>query len=151
MNSTAPAYRERLVAPIGWWLGAVGFAVAIGWIFFVATTRNIAIVAGVVAGVLAVLAVARYGSATIVASADGLRAGRAFLDRAHVGDVTVFSAADWSRALGPASNRHAYTLLRPYIRTGVRVEVDDPDDPTPCWLVATRSPGAVARALGRTG
>jgi len=151
VNPPARRYRERLVAPLGWWLAVIVFGVMVGWVFFVAATPTIAVVAGCAAAVLAAIVVGRYGSMLIIASAEGLRAGEAFLDDPHIGDVTPLDAAGWRRALSAQDNRHAFTVLRPYIRTGVRIDVDDPNDPTPCWLVATRSPAAVARALGRAG
>ncbi len=52
------------------------------------------------------------------------------------------------------------TLFRGYVRGVVRVEVTDPADPTPYWLVSARNPQAVvdpcvpdrrARGLGSCG
>jgi hypothetical protein len=42
--------------------------------------------------------------------------------------------------------------LRAWARTAVRVEVLDPADPTPYWLVSTRRPDELAAAIaaGRT-
>ena len=41
----------------------------------------------------------------------------------------------------------AYLLLRPYVGRAVRVEVVDPHDPTPYWVVASRHPDALAACL----
>ncbi|MFC6344403.1 DUF3093 family protein [Nocardioides hankookensis] len=38
-------------------------------------------------------------------------------------------------------------LLRPYLKRAVRVEITDPADPAPYWLVATRRPEELAGAL----
>ncbi|GLV74094.1 hypothetical protein Shyhy02_20960 [Streptomyces hygroscopicus subsp. hygroscopicus] len=38
-------------------------------------------------------------------------------------------------------------LLRSYIPTALRVEVTDPEDPTPYVYVSTRNPEALAAAL----
>jgi len=57
------------------------------------------------------------------------------------------------------ADARAFLLLRPYLRRAVMVPVQDPADPTPYWLVSTRQPERLVRALvaasgdspGRTG
>ena len=58
-------YRERLTAPLTWWLAALGFAFIWGWVFLVATTWSIAIVVFVVLAVAGCALVWRYGSLLI--------------------------------------------------------------------------------------
>ncbi len=41
----------------------------------------------------------------------------------------------------------AWLLLRGWIPGVVRVRLDDPDDPTPYWLVSSRHPRRLAAAL----
>jgi hypothetical protein len=48
---------------------------------------------------------------------------------------------------GRDADARAYLLLRPYLKRSVRVEITDPADPTPYWLVATRHPTQLAAAL----
>ncbi|MFD1858731.1 DUF3093 domain-containing protein [Aeromicrobium camelliae] len=141
-------HRERLTAPLPWWLVAVGAGAFTGWLVRVATTFEIGLVVAVVTAAAAVTVVAAYGAATVQASDEGLRAGRAWLDRAHLGTVEPLDAEGWSRAFGEDGDLRAFTFTRPYIRTGVRVTLEDPADPTPFWLVSTRFPASVARALG---
>jgi hypothetical protein len=38
-------------------------------------------------------------------------------------------------------------MLRPYLSRAVRVEIDDPADPAPYWLLSTRHPERLAAAL----
>ena len=38
-------------------------------------------------------------------------------------------------------------LLRSWIPTAVRVDLNDPDDPTPYWFISTRKPVELVRAL----
>lgn len=141
-------HRERLTAPLPWWLVAVGTGAFTGWLVRVATTFEIGLVVAVVTAAAAVAVVAVYGSARVQASAEGLRAGHAWLDRAHLGEVEPLDSEGWARALREDGGLRAFTFTRPYIRTGVRVMVEDPADPTPFWLVSTRFPASVARALG---
>ena len=92
-----------------------------------------------------------YGSVVVEAGPDGLRVGSAHLPHAHVGDVAVLDARGFRDELGPHADARAWLRTRPYIDAGVRVEVADPSDPTPYWLVSSRHPEAVAAALRHTG
>ncbi len=48
---------------------------------------------------------------------------------------------------GPEADARAYLLLRPYLKRAVRVEITDPADPAPYWLVSSRRPEELARAV----
>jgi len=70
--------------------------------------------------------------------------------------VKILSAIGRVRALDPATMRDllgrdaradAVLSIRPWVVTGVQVEVADPADRTPYWVVATRRPTELATAL----
>jgi hypothetical protein len=50
-------------------------------------------------------------------------------------------------ALGPALQPLAFVVHRPWVGGAVRVVLDDPEDPTPYWIVSTRHPEQLAAAL----
>ena len=52
-----------------------------------------------------------------------------------------------ARERGVGLDARAWLLLRGWIPGVVRVELDDPSDPTPYWLVSPRHPDALAAAL----
>ena len=144
-------YRERLTAPLSWWVMVVAFGLVWGWIMLVATNRPIAIGAAVLATVVAGSLVWSYGSVVIEAGHDGLRVGPAHLPHAQIGRVEVLDPRGFREQLGPQADARAWLRTRPYVDAGFRVEVADPSDPTPYWLVSSRRPEAVATALGQTG
>ena len=47
---------------------------------------------------------------------------------------------------GVDADARAFLLLRPYLKRAVQVEIADPADPTPYWLVRTRHPDELAAA-----
>lgn len=97
---------------------------------------------------LAVWALVRLG-ATRVSVADGqLHAGQAHLPLQHVARVAVVPATAKRAALGRQLDPAAYVQHRSWVPTMVLVVLDDPDDPTPYWLVSTRHPERLAQALG---
>lgn len=144
-------YSERLTAPVAWWLSAVAFGLVWGWILLVATTWTIAIITAVIVAALGLLAVWRVGSIQLSVSSGELRAGSAVLHPEHLGTVEILHRAEYRSRLGVGANARAYLVTRPYLDRGVLVEVDDVSDPTPYWLLSSRRPEALAKALGHTG
>lgn len=144
-------YRERLTAPLSWWIVVAAFGLVCGWIMLVASNRPIAIVSAVVAAIVAGALVWAYGSVVVQSGPKGLRVGPAHLAPNHIGDVVALDARGFREQLGPHADARAWLRTRPYIEAGVRVEVVDPADPTPYWLVSSRHPQAVAEALRQNG
>lgn len=125
------------------------FALAWGWVALVVGGTLAAVVTFAACFVAVGAALWAYGSLVVEADDTGLGVGPAHLDAEHVGAVRALDAAATRAALGPQADARAWLRVRPYVRTAVMVEVDDPADPTPYWLVSTRDPHAVAAALGR--
>jgi hypothetical protein len=149
MDATdAPArpYDERLTAPGSWWLIAalVGVAGALTML----PLGVLPMLGGfAVAGVLAAVAVSSYGSARIRVVAGSLVAGEARVPLEALGTAHVLDADEAFAWRTRKADPRAHMLLRSYIRTAIRVEVVDPDDPTPYIYLSTRSPQRLAAAL----
>ena len=146
-----PAYAERLSVPLRWWVQGV-MLVASLWLATVVALPPLAstVVALIALAVLTALLVS-YGSARIDVADGVLRAGRAQIEQVHLGAVTALDAAATRRLAGVDADARAFLLLRPYLSRAVRVDITDPADPTPYWLLHTRRPHALAAALTRTG
>lgn len=143
-------YRERLTAPVSWWLAALAFGAAWGWIMLVATNWPIAITTTAAVAGVGLYLVWRYGSILITVDAEGLRVGRASIARAHIGAVEPLHRAEYRLTLGTGADARGYLVTRPYLDRGVLVPIEDDSDPTPYWLVSSRRPDALAAALGHT-
>jgi hypothetical protein len=140
-------YEERLGVPLRWWVQGT-MLVASLWLAVVVALP--AVVAWVVSGfVLALMALGllSYGSARVSVHDGTFRAGRARIEAVHLGPATALDAEATRRAAGVEADARAYLLLRPYLKRSVRVTIADPSDPTPYWLVSTRHPDELARAL----
>jgi hypothetical protein len=151
LEPTQPIWRERLYAPASWWLLGAGMVGTIVWIVWVVAPGPAAVVSGGVAAIVVVAALLRFG-ATVVAVHAGptgglLSAGRGRLPVHVVADVTLLDATELRRQSGVDADARAFMVLPPFVPTAVRVDLADPRDPTPYWLVATRAPHALAAAL----
>ena len=144
---STPAYDERLHVPLRWWVQGVMFlaTVWIAVILWVPETLAWGITAALVA--LFVLAMVSYGSPRITVSDGVLHAGRARIEAAYVGVAEPLDADAARRVAGPEADARAYLLLRPYLKRAVKVEITDPADPAPYWLLSTRHPTSLAAAL----
>lgn len=76
-----------------------------------------------------------------------LRVGPAHIDRAHIGAVSAYSGSHASNARGPGLDARAWLYLRGWINPVVRIDIVDPQDPTPYWLFSTRHPEELVAAL----
>lgn len=80
---------------------------------------------------------------------DQLYVSDAQLPLQYVDDAEVIAAADKRAALGPALDPAAFLVHRPWVRSAVRVWLEDDNDPTPYWIISTRHPEKLVDALRR--
>lgn len=143
----AAPYDERLGVPLRWWAQGVMLVATLWLALVVAVPAPVAWVAtGIALALLATLLVS-YGSARVSVEAGWFRAGRARIEAAHLGTVAALDAQETRRVAGAEADARAYLLLRPYLKRAVRVEITDPADPAPYWLVSSRHPDELARAV----
>ena len=78
--------------------------------------------------------------------------GRLVADRISVpisalGKASELSKEEFAKALGPKADPRAQLMIRGYVPGGVKIEVADPEDPTPYLLISSRNPEKLAIAL----
>ena len=96
---------------------------------------------------LTIVLIVRMGS-TKVEVADGeLRAGDAHIPLELLGEVEIIAAEDRRRTMGRELDPAAFVVHRGWVKPLVRVRVNDPDDPTPYWVISTRRPDELAAAI----
>jgi hypothetical protein len=147
-DAARPAtYRERL-APSLWLMAAAAVSGPMVALALAPLQSTVALVGGaLIAGALIALMIA---SAPVVAVEDGrLRAGRAHIDAALLGDPVVLTGAAARHARGPGLSADSWHLLRGGIDGLVVVPVRDPDDPTHAWVLSSRTPDRLAGAIRR--
>lgn len=96
---------------------------------------------------LTVVLIARMGSTKVEVSGGELKAGDAHIPLALLGDVEIIAPEDRRKAMGPQLDPAAFVVHRGWVKPLVRVQVTDPEDPTPYWVISTRHPEALAAAL----
>lgn len=104
----------------------------------------IVIAIGVYAGFLGFLAAT---APRVQVTESELRAGRASIGREHIGSVTVNSTERTRELLSTSADARAFLVIRSWIKRSVTVELVDPNDPTPYWLISSRRPELLLEAL----
>jgi hypothetical protein len=74
-------------------------------------------------------------------------AGRATVPIGLLGDVRGYFGEEATLQRGRLLDARAWLLIRGWVSPLVTVEITDPADPTPYWLVSTRNPDALVRAI----
>jgi hypothetical protein len=139
-------YDERLSAPAAMWLLPVGSAISFFLVFLIFGIVP-ALLGLLVGGAGASVLLSSYGSPRIRVVQGHLLAGEANVPVSALGRAEVLdkeAAFAWRTTKADA---RAFMLMRGYIPTALRVEVTDPEDPTPYLYLSTRTPQRLAEAL----
>jgi DNA-binding helix-hairpin-helix protein with protein kinase domain len=78
-----------------------------------------------------------------------LVAGRARVPIELIGEVTGYTGEEATLERGQRLDARAWLLIRGWVAPVVRVELADPTDPTPYWIVSTRRPNEVVAAIAK--
>ncbi|MFE2988765.1 DUF3093 domain-containing protein [Streptomyces sp. NPDC059262] len=145
--STTP-FEERLTAPRSWWLVSLLLGVACALIML--PFGPLPLLGGLVGGTAAAAVVtSSYGSVRIRVVADSLVAGDAKIPLSALGDAEILDAEGARAWRTHKADPRAFMLLRSYVPTALRVDIVDPQDPTPYVYLSTRDPQGLAKALGK--
>lgn len=148
-------YRERLLVPWWWWLPGFALAALIAlevnqgieslpdWVPY-------AVLLPVAAAVLVWLGrvdVRVVSTPAGQGSDTELWVGAAHLPVSVIARTAEVPRSAKSAALGRQLDPAAYVVHRAWIASMILVVLDDPDDPTPYWLISCRRPDRVLAAL----
>jgi hypothetical protein len=144
-------YRERWVVPPLWWPTALGLALLVAAeIHSGAPGLRAVLPYAILLPLTAVLlAIGSRGAIEVregVLHVPGARIPVAQLDHGVALDREAFR-----QQTGPMADPRAFVVSRPWLHSAVRLMVDDPQDPTPYWVVGTRHPEKLLAALGSGG
>jgi len=122
IGSLAVAYGAALGAAAGWWLFLLGFSLGALGLYLSGIRLRV--------------------------DDEGFTVGVARLPAEFIGKVAALSPDDTDQLSGPQRDPGAFHVVRnSRSRRAVIVEVTDPRDPHPYWLITSRAPDRLARAL----
>jgi len=140
-------YEEHLRPRIRAWIGVAAAAAMLAVAYFVALGP---LAAAITFAVIAGFGVWLIWRSTVTLRIDDkvLRVGAARLPLRFAGRVRALDASEAQIVRGPGADAQAFHVLRVgYSPLAVAVEVTDPADPHPYWLISTRHPERVVSAM----
>jgi hypothetical protein len=138
-------YSERLWPTPGIWAATAGFGAALGLIPAPVSGQAAAIVA--VLGVVGLVTLLLVTTPAVTVSTDSFVAGRAAIPTAMVSGIEALDPAQMRQARGVGLDARAYLCIRGWLPAGAKVILNDPEDPTPYWIVSSRTPDALVLAV----
>jgi hypothetical protein len=96
---------------------------------------------------LTVLVLSSVLSPLVVVDSERLLAGRMSIPLSVIGDATEIAKSDLRAELGPLLDARAQLMIRGDLKGAVKVEISDPNDPTPYLVISTRRPKELVSAL----
>ncbi|MFI5931110.1 DUF3093 domain-containing protein [Actinoplanes sp. NPDC051494] len=146
------AYSERLRAP--WWMWPVGLGVGalLAAEIWMGSQGLRAWVPFAVLLPLSLLWPWWLGRIRVTVTPAELQPAELQVDDARlplsaISDVVALDADGKREILGVAAHPLAFVIQRPWIGGAVQVVLDDPQDPTPFWVISSRHPVELATAL----
>lgn len=124
-------------------LGALG--ASFGLIFVPLSPLVAGLLAVGLAGIVVAVLIATAPS--IVVTDSELRAGDAHIPLHFLTGAEALDAARLRSAMGTEADARAFVVHRPWAQGAVKVELTDPRDPTPYWLISSRRPAELASAI----
>jgi hypothetical protein len=132
--------------PSAWvWLVAAGLAGAGILVFAPISPAAGFTAAAVLFAIQAALLILSTPAVTVTGRT--LQVGRAVIERRLLGPAEAFRKEEATAERGTRLNGLAYLCIRGWIDPVVRIEINDPSDPTPYWLTSTRRPEELVAAL----
>lgn len=144
-------YRERLRTP--WWWYGVALVVAslIAAEFRVAGLHLTVWIPFCTLLPLSVVMVWWLGHSKLEISGGEVRVRGAHLPLSYVSGAVVLDPATLRRVVGREGDPAAFVSIRPWIGPGVQLWLDDPEDPTPYWLLSSRRPRELVELIRAGG
>ncbi|NYV75175.1 DUF3093 domain-containing protein [Streptomyces sp. UH6] len=142
----AVSYDERLSAPWHWWFYCLLLGLAAALVVY--PFGVLPMLGGLAVGAAgSAMVVSSYGSARIRVAGGSLLAGDARIPVSALGEAEVLDPAEARAWRSHKADPRAFMLLRAYAPRALRIEVVDPQDPTPYLYLSTREPDRLAAAV----
>ncbi|SOD74085.1 hypothetical protein SAMN05892883_3261 [Jatrophihabitans sp. GAS493] len=140
-------YRERLRTPWWWYLVGLAAASVLAAEFHISGLRLTDWIPFGVLLPLSAFIVWSFGRSDLRIADGELTVRGAHLPLRYVGAVVELDSTTLRRVVGREGDPQAFVSIRPFVGPGVQVLIEDPDDPTPYWILSTRHPHEVATLL----
>jgi hypothetical protein len=142
-------YRERVLPSAGS-LWSLLLLTPATWLVFLPFTDKFGDLFGIGLGIffsVVILVSIWFGSPVIEVDETGFSVGDAQLPLKVIGGFEVIDSSRAFEERGHRLDASAYIRFQLSVNTLIKLQVVDPQDPTPYWLIATRNPQQIADTI----
>ena len=134
-------FQEKISWPISVWSLSIALCATLSFSVWAALGNVAAIAAAIIQLILLALWSIGNSLSLAIESIDRqyyLHVGGAYLPLKFIKEVTVLDPSEMARIRTRDAHPTAHLALRYWVKTGVKIELADPADPTPYWLISTK-------------
>jgi len=146
MSQESRIFREETQWPAWLWLFLLFLAASLALAFWAALGLRWGAIIGLLQ-LLGLIFLSQRSALLLEVTENELKVGRAHIEREYLGAVEPLSAQAMRQWRGPLSDPAGFMALRFWISTGVKIEIKDPRDPAPYWLVSSKKAQPLVAAL----
>jgi membrane protein implicated in regulation of membrane protease activity len=139
-------FKEVLRPPI-WVLAFIYFLLLSLVIALWAAFDNTVAFTSFVAATIAIIYIAYAMRSTITFDGEELRIDRAHIESKYLGKVAILDSEAMRLLRTRDADPAAYLAIKFWTPTGIKIEVIDPRDPTPYWLITSKRGEEIAALL----
>jgi hypothetical protein len=142
----SPIFQEKITW--SWWLWSftVFMAASLSLAIWAALGFIGALILSVVQLVLLIIA-AKQSSLTITLTKGWLLVGPAAIERAFIHNFKPLDFKEFKRIRGVDADPASYLQIRFWVNTAIKIDLRDPKDKTPYWLISTNRANELAKLL----
>jgi hypothetical protein len=141
-----PIFQEKLTWSLWLWCFAIFMAASLALAFWAAIGNEAAIAVSLIQLGLLVFAAQRT-ALEITLTKGWLLVGPAAIERAFIHNFRALDATEFKRVRGIDADPASYLQIRFWINTAIKIELRDPKDKTPYWLISTNRANELAKLL----
>lgn len=144
--NSSPIYRESITPPL-WLLGLVYSLLASISLSIWAALGNTAGALAIILSTLLLVPIRRSTTLTIEVTESEVLINRAHIEKKYLGEITLLGADAMRSTRGRDADPASFLAIRFWVSQGIKVQIKDPRDPTPYWLISTRKGKELVQAL----
>ena len=140
-------YKERVLPTVYFYIASITLPLSL---FLVALPfSEVVSISLALASIPLVLVLSWLGSPLIALNEQTLSIAQASIETKYLGKAEVVSAQEAFLERGVKLDSRAFTKFQIGVKQLVKIEIQDKQDPTPYWLIATRNPEVLAGLINK--
>jgi len=140
-------YTERVLPTVYFYIASITLPLSL---FLVALPfSEVVSISLALASIPLVLVLSWLGSPLIALDQQTLSIGQASIETKYLGKAEVVSPHEAFLERGVKLDSRAFTKFQIGVKQLVKIEIQDKQDPTPYWLIATRNPEVLAGLINK--